>query len=77
MKISDYPALTVSQLKRLCDDEIRKGNGDKKILISGDDEGNSYHGLFYDFIDDPEEIKVLTTLFDDKIDEFDKIVILG
>ena len=77
MKISDYPALTVSQLKRLCDDEIRKGNGDKKILISGDEEGNSYHGLFYDFIDDPEEIKVLTTLFDDKIDEFDKIVILG
>ena len=32
-----------------CKEEIAKGNGDKHILISGDDEGNSFHELFYLF----------------------------
>ena len=41
--------ITVNQLFKACKDEVAKGNGDKYILISGDDEGNSFHELFYLF----------------------------
>ena len=27
--------------------QIEKGNGDKKILLSNDDEGNGYHAMYY------------------------------
>ena len=39
--------LTVKQLCAVLVDECKKGNGSKKILISDDDEGNGYHGLFF------------------------------
>ena len=39
--------ITVKQLLKACKEEVAKGNGDKHILISGDDEGNSFHELFY------------------------------
>ena len=42
-------ALTINQLFQACLEEIVKGNGDKHILISSDDEGNSYHELFFLF----------------------------
>lgn len=41
--------LTVKKLKELCEEEIKKGNGDKNIVISDDFEGNSFHGLLYGF----------------------------
>ena len=41
--------ITVKQLLQACKEEVAKGNGDKHILISGDDEGNSFHELFYLF----------------------------
>jgi hypothetical protein len=40
---------TVRELKALCEQEIAKGNGDKKIYISVDDEGNGFHPLFFPF----------------------------
>lgn len=42
-------ALTVAALKKMCDYQIKQGNGNKKILISNDDEGNGSHELFYAF----------------------------
>lgn len=42
-------ALTVADLKKMCDYQIKQGNGKKKILISNDDEGNGFHELFYAF----------------------------
>lgn len=41
--------LTVKQLKDLCMKEIQKGNGNKVIMISRDDEGNGFHYLWYSF----------------------------
>ena len=41
--------ITIKQLLKACKEEIAKGNGDKYILISGDDAGNSFHELFYRF----------------------------
>ena len=46
--------LTVNQLFALCAEQIKKGNGNKHIIISNDDEGNGYHTLFYSFTDDKE-----------------------
>lgn len=41
--------LTVEELAKICNMELTKGNGTKKILISSDDEGNGYHELFFAF----------------------------
>lgn len=40
-------ALTVEQLALHLIQHVKLGNGNKKILLSGDDEGNSYHYLFF------------------------------
>lgn len=47
--------ITIEELSALCNAEITKGNGKKKILLSGDDEGNSYHKLYYGFTPTQEE----------------------
>lgn len=41
--------LTINDLAKLVNAEIKKGNGAKKIMLSNDDEGNGYHGLYYSF----------------------------
>lgn len=41
--------MTISGLFELCKKEIAKGNGDKNIVISDDNEGNGFHGMFYGF----------------------------
>ena len=68
-------------VKELYDDlrqEILAGNGDKTILISSDDEGNSYHTLWYTIqsdIDEIRKIKEATWLHDD--DNPEEVVLLG
>ena len=42
-------ALTIIDLYKECEEQIRKGNGHKTIMISSDDEGNGYHYLWYSF----------------------------
>ena len=67
-------AFTINQLLKACLEQQKKGNGNKRILISGDDEGNSYHELFYLFspdikgedIDDCLPYGVSTKEFNDK-----------
>ena len=41
--------ITVMQLYAECVKQINAGNGKRHIMISGDDEGNSYHELFFGF----------------------------
>ena len=41
--------LTVKELAKLCQDEIKKGHGDYSIMLSDDDEGNGYHYCWYSF----------------------------
>lgn len=43
--------MTVKQLLKLCQEEVKKGNGDKFIVVADDNEGNGYHGMFYGFSD--------------------------
>ena len=49
-------AITINELYDICGTQKKKGNGNKKILISSDDEGNEYHELFYGFLEDLKDI---------------------
>lgn len=49
--------ITVKELYEACKAQMIRGNGDKLVLISSDDEGNYFHTLYYLFQDDVEEIK--------------------
>lgn len=49
--------MTVKELFAFCSLQIKKGNGDKHIFISSDDEWNEFHELFYSFTDDKQEIE--------------------
>ena len=52
-------AITVAELYARCKIQMLKGNADKTILISSDDEGNSFHQLFFAFADDITAIENL------------------
>lgn len=70
--------MTINQLTEYCIRQIKKGNGNKNIFITDDDEGNGYHELFYQFTDDIDEIKEIQEfvyITDEK--DLDKIVLLG
>ena len=41
--------LTINQLLAACQEQVAKGNGEKKILLSADEEGNEYHGMYFLF----------------------------
>lgn len=41
--------ITIEQLYNECAKQMKAGNGKRHILLSGDDEGNSYHEMFYGF----------------------------
>jgi len=44
--------VSVKQLLELCKEQVAKGNGDKIIILSNDDEGNGYHEMIYHFTED-------------------------
>jgi hypothetical protein len=69
-------AIDVKTLKKLCEKEIKKGNGDKVIMISQDDEGNGFHYLWYAFCD-PDEALVDDYLIDERIAKKENTIILG
>lgn len=71
--------LTINDLYKLITKEMAKGNGNKKIVISDDNEGNGYHGLFYGFTTDEKTIKDLSLFCSvcDTEQDLSKIVILG
>ena len=63
--------LTVKELLELCNEEVANGNGDKHIMISSsDDEGSSFHGLYYAFTTDADTIASY-------IDSVENVVLLG
>lgn len=70
--------ITVRDLRKFCEKQILKGNGDKYILISDDDEGNGFHTLFHGFTDsDVDGFEYLLDLEHDRTHTKDNCVILG
>ena len=73
--------ITVKVLYELIQKEMLKGNGDKKIVLSDDNEGNGYHGMFYGFTSAPktvkETIEYSNGVYDSETENPKEIVILG
>lgn len=71
--------LTVKELLKLCQAEIKKGHGDCSIMISDDDEGNGYHYLWFAFteVKDLEGSYELIDSLDEDIAPMNKTIILG
>lgn len=71
--------LTLAELKKLVDLEILKGNGDRVVMLSNDDEGNGYHYLFFAFenAEDLEDDDALEMSLDERVAKVNKTIILG
>lgn len=52
--------MTVMELYKECECLLGMGLGDKKVMISKDDEGNGFHYLYYSFLTDEDGIKEYT-----------------
>ena len=78
--------LTVKTLYEYCEREIKKGNADKKIVISDDNEGNGFHGLYYAFTEltktsqgtySEEVQEYINNIYDSGDTNPDNLIILG
>lgn len=69
--------LTIERLKEICDKYIKKGYGDRKIVISDDNEGNGFHGLFYGFTVIEKGQEDDYPIYDSESEDVNEIVVLG
>lgn len=69
--------ITVRELAKLCMAQLEIGNGDRKIVISDDNEGNGYHGLFYGFTAIAEGKGDFYPIYDSEEEDISKLLILG
>lgn len=73
--------MTVNKLYLELKELVEKGQGDKAIVVASDNEGNSYHGVFYSCTSDPKSVKenidISNGLYDSAITDPAKIVIVG
>lgn len=76
--------ITVKDLPKLCEIEIKKGNGDKCIVVANDNEGNGYHGMFYGLTDvskvfDLDENSTIEDfdIYDTAEENLENLIILG
>ena len=67
--------LTVKDLLEACKKQVEIGNGNKIIVVADDNEGNGYHGLFYEFTEDASPYT--EDIYDSVEKNPDKLIILG
>lgn len=69
---------TVETLLAECQEQIKKGNGKKNIVLSDDNEGNGYHGMFYGFTElTAENREDFDNIYDSRTNSPDDTIILG
>lgn len=49
--------MTVEKLFNELKELVEKGQGNKKVVVATDEEGNSYRGIYYSCESDPTKIK--------------------
>ena len=71
--------ITINQLLELCKEQVIKGNGNKSIMISSDDEGNGYHYLWYAFTDGEEmkDVDCFDMCVDEEVAKIEDTIVLG
>lgn len=65
--------ITIKQLHDDCARAIRNGNGNKHVFITSDDEGNSYHALWYGILDEEKDVDDTINLYHIPVDNYDPI----
>ena len=68
--------LTIKELYEECEKQIEKGNGNKVIMLSNDDEGNNYHYCWYAF-SAPDDVLIDDYMLDIEVSAKDDTIILG
>ena len=68
--------ITIEELYKECIKQIKKGNGEKVIMISNDDEGNGYHYMWYAFCT-PEDVYLENYMLNENIAKKEATTILG
>ena len=73
-----YKPITVSVLKKLCNEAMKNGYGDREIYLASDDEGNWFRPMFYGFTANGEDIDAYLDMgcIDDDV-KSDEIILLG
>jgi hypothetical protein len=69
--------ITVKMLKAFCEKQIKNGNGNRMIVISNDNEGNGFHGLFYGFTPINKGEESFYAISDSVSEDINEIIILG
>lgn len=67
--------ITVKQLLKFCQQAVKDGHGDKNIVVSDDNEGNGFHGLFCGFTEDVDSWK--DEIYDSHTSDAENTIILG
>lgn len=67
--------ITVKRLFEICQTAITAGDGDKNVVISDDNEGNGYHGLFCGFTKVDKNTK--DAIYDSQTKDGTNTIILG
>ena len=73
-----YKPITVSVLKKLCNEAIKSGYGNRAIYLATDDEGNFFRPMFYGFTASGEDIHAYMDMgcIDDAV-KSNEIILLG
>lgn len=70
--------VTVKELADSLNSLVERGFGDKKIVLSDDNEGNGFHGCFFTTTSDKESIKHFVKSLSDSAEmNPDNIIIIG
>lgn len=67
--------LTLKELKKCVDTMVKRGYGDRKLVVSDDNEGNGYHGMFYGVSPMEEDVEDLVN--DSCEMDWKKLLIIG
>lgn len=73
--------MTVQKLFLELKELVEKGQGDKKVVLADDNEGNGFHGCYYSITSTPKEVKstieISNGLYDSQTKNYNDIVIIG
>lgn len=73
--------MTVRKLYMELKELMQKGQGDKKIIVADDNEGNGYHGIFYSVTAEAnlvqENVEASNGLSDSAERNYENLVIIG
>ena len=70
--------IKLKDLYQSCKEQMEAGNGEKSLILSDDNEGNGYHGMFFTLtVITPENVDGFVGLIGDNADNIHNIIVVG